>query len=67
MKLIASSDGIKSTNVRPRICSSRRADMPKSNAAIAAPTNTAVPGSARKLRSAIAFSGDGAGTTGGTR
>src|SRR5947209_3584999 len=67
MKLIASSDGVSSTNVRPRIRSNRGTDNPSSTAASAAPTNTAVPGSATTLRSAIAASGAGAGTTGGTR
>ena len=67
MKLIARSDGVIRTTVRPKIATIRRGLMPSKSAASAPPAKTAVPGRASRFRSAIASSGVGEFTTGGTR
>ena len=67
MKLIASIDGTSCRKVRPRSRSERPTPIPRNGATRNAPRKTAVPGSAKKLKSIEAVSGVGRGTTGGVR
>jgi hypothetical protein len=67
MKLMASIEGTSWRMVWPRIWKARASDIPRKGAHRNPPANTAVPGRASALRSMIAVSPVGVGTTGGTR
>src|SRR4026207_1085093 len=67
MKLIASIEGTSGRKQPPTSARARETRIPSIGAARNAPRNTAVPGKAKKLKSIVAGSGTGAGTTGGVR
>src|SRR5437764_1011853 len=67
MKLIARSDGPSCRQVSAKTRATRHGGIPRQSAETTAPSQTAVPGSEIRLRSATAGSGVGVGVTGGTR
>ena len=65
IKLMAASEGIISTKVRPKMRSVLPSGNPPNNAAMNPPRNTAVPGKFKIFKFTVASSGVGFGATGG--